>query len=211
MPERVITRRALLGSALFTPHLVHGAAAPVVVPVLRLLNKHIALSAADVRQFHATVWDEAAAAFRSCGVALRTVDRVGEIRRYPSGRPRFFGLEKTMLNVVLTDRIPLSWAQGRSLAGVTTVYEGHLVTVIALEDAYPNRLPFIAVNTVVHELLHVFRGDILVRRTGLFRGSDREAMVDWQATRLWLFEHAPEIRESAAILVQRLALQSPPR
>jgi hypothetical protein len=133
------------------------------------------------------------------------------VLNYPSGRPRFLGLEKTMLNVVLTDRIPLYWDSGRSLAGLSTVYEGHHLTVIALEHAYPNRVPIVATNTVVHELLHVFRGDIFVPRNGLFRGTEREAAVDWHATRLWLLDHGPGVKESARRYVEIVTNPRPRR
>jgi hypothetical protein len=109
-----------------------------------------------------------------------------------------------MLNVVLTDTVPLDWDNGRSLPGVTTIHEGYHVSVIALKNAYANRLPLLAVNTVVHELLHVFRGDIFVRRSGLLNGADREAAVDWQATRLWLLGDAPRIKECARTYLQHL-------
>jgi hypothetical protein len=85
-------------------------ASPVEVPLLRLLDKHAAFTSAEIQRFYGTVWDEAVRLFRSCDVALRTVDKVGEIRRYPSGRPRIVGLERKMMNAVLTDSIPLAWA-----------------------------------------------------------------------------------------------------
>jgi hypothetical protein len=109
-----------------------------------------------------------------------------------------------MLNVVVTDTVPLDWDNGRSLPGVTTIHEGYHLSVVALKNAHGNRLPFLAVNTVVHELLHVFRGDIFVRRAGLLNGADREAAVDWQATRIWLLGGAPGIKECARTYVQQL-------
>jgi hypothetical protein len=205
MPKNRITRRQLLGGTLCVPHLLYGSASVVEVPVLRLVNRNIASTAAELQQFCATVWDQAARAFRTCGVELRTVQRIGDIRQYPSGRPRFLGLERTMLNVVLTDTIPLDWDNGRSLSGVTTIYEGYHLSVVALKNAYANRLPFLAVNTVVHELLHVFRGDIFVRRGSLLNGADREAAVDWQATQIWLSGGAPGLKDCARAYVQRLA------
>ena len=110
-----------------------------------------------------------------------------------------------MLNVVLTRTVPMEWDNGRSLSGVTTIYEGHHVSVISLKNAYQNRLPFLAVNTVLHELLHAIRGDVFLPRSGLLSGADREAAVDWQATWLWLFGGAPGVKQYARLYVQRLA------
>jgi hypothetical protein len=109
-----------------------------------------------------------------------------------------------MVNVVLTGAVPLYWDNGRSLPGVTTVYEGCHVSVVSVRNAYANRLPFVAVNTVVHELLHVIRGDIFVRPSGLLIRVDRETAVDWEATRMWLLGSAPGVKEAARLYVQRL-------
>jgi hypothetical protein len=202
MPGPRLPRRRLLTAALLAPRL---PAAPVEIPVLRLLDKHTAASAADIQRFSATIWDEAARAFHSCGVVLRTTARTEEIRRYPSGRPQFLGLQRNSLNVVLTHVVPLYWDSGRSLSGVTTIYEGYHLSVIALRNAYANRLPLLAVNTVVHELLHAFLGDIFTRQSAPWHGADREAAVDWQATRLWLTGHAPHIQQQARVYALRLA------
>jgi hypothetical protein len=113
-------------------------------------------------------------------------------------------MDRNMLNVVLTDTVPLDWDNGRSLSGATTIYEGYHLSVVSLKNAYPNRLPFVACNTVLHELLHVIRGDIFVPRSGLLNGADREAAVDWQATRLWLLGGAPGLKLCAQRYVQRL-------
>jgi hypothetical protein len=199
-----MTRRQLLGGALTGYPLLYGSVSAIKVPVLRLLNRNIGCTPAEVQQFYATVWDEAIRDFRSGGVELRTVQRTGEVRQYPGGRPRFLGLERKMLNVVLTDTVPLDWDNGRALPGVTTIHEGYHLSVIALKNAYANRLPFLAVNTVVHELLHVFRGDIFVRRAGLLNGIDREAAVDWQATQLWLFGEEAGVRKRVQAYVQQL-------
>jgi hypothetical protein len=204
MTANKITRRHLLGGVLSSPAALCSFADFVEVPVLRVVDSNAALTSAEVQQFNATVWDEAVRLFRSCEVALSTVDRKGEIRQYPSGRPRFLGLERNMLNVILTDSIPLDWDNGRSLSGVTTIYEGYHLSVISLKNAYSNRVPFLAVNTVLHELLHVLRGDIFVRRSGWLKGADHEAAVDWQATRLWLLGGASGVKQYAGAYVQRL-------
>ncbi len=68
--------------------------------------------------------------------------RSGEIRRSPSDAPIFVGLQRARLNLVLTDLIPMNWDRARGLAGLTTVWQGYHVCVIALEYAHPNRIPF---------------------------------------------------------------------
>lgn len=204
MGRNRLTRRQLLGTGLWARAIACSSTDLVEIPVLRVMDKNAILTAAELQRFSATVWDEAVRLFRLCEVSLPSAQRIGEIRQYPSGRPRFIGLERQMLNVVLTDTIPLDWDNGRSLCGVTTIYEGYHVCAISLKNAYPNRLPFLAVNTVVHELLHIIQGDIFVRRSGLLNGADREAAVDWLATRLWLLGAAPGVKQSAREYVHRL-------
>lgn len=201
-------RRLWLASALAAARLAPGDEAPVCIPVLRLLDRNARCSPDEVKRFHETIWDEAVRMFGSCQVTFRVADRPGEIRRYPSGRPLFAGLERPMLNVVLTDTVPLAWDGGRSLAGVSARYEGYDVVVISLKNAHPNRFPVLAANTLVHELLHVLLGDIFLASPDAFAKGWREAAVDWQATRLWLFGGAPAIREAARKYVERLSRAS---
>jgi hypothetical protein len=209
VPANRLTRRQFLGTPLAAPVIGCCSTSLIEVPVLRLLDKNAALSSTEIQAFYDTVWDEAARLFQSCEVALRTIEKVGEIRRYPSGRPRFLGLERNMMNVVLTETVPLAWDNGRSLCGLTTIYEGYHLSVLALRNAYPNRLPILAVNTVVHEMLHVLRGDIFVRRAGFLNGADREAAVDWQATQLWLVGGLRGLKEWANRYVQALRNTEP--
>ncbi|HYO80022.1 MAG TPA: hypothetical protein VES20_01365 [Bryobacteraceae bacterium] len=183
---------------------MNGSVTRLEVPVLRLVNRRARTSEEQVREFLDDVWGEAVRSFERCGVALRTVERVGDLRSYPSGRPRFDMLERTMVNVVLTDRVPLAWARGRSVAGVATVYEGFHLCVVAMEFAHPNRFPFVVVNTVVHELLHIFLQDIFVHRTHGLRDAVQEASVDWHATRLWLFNDGAGIRDAVRAYLRRL-------
>lgn len=204
-----LSRRRWLGAALCAPPLSPSAALSVEVPILELLDIHGLPGKGELQRFRSSVWEEAVRTFRASGVHLRPVTRLGELLRYPSGRPRFLGLERRMLNVVLTATVPLDWDSGRSLSGVTTIYEGYHISVIALKNAHANRVPLLVLNTVVHELLHAFRGDIFVRRTGLLRGEDREAAVDWQATRLWLFGGSSAVQQSARDYVRRLRAHSP--
>lgn len=209
VPPRRFTRRLWFAVPLTGAPPAPAATPPVFVPVLRLLNRNARCSPADVKSFHASIWEEALRTFHSCNVILQTTERTGEIRRYPSGRPEFRGLERQMLNIVLTDVIPLDWDSGRSLGGVSVRHEGYDIIVISLRNAHPNRFPLLALNTLIHELLHVLQGDIFIGRPGAFAKGRREAAVDWQATRLWLFGGSSSIHQAAQKYVRHLLSTNP--
>ncbi len=105
--------------------------------------------------------------------------------------------------MVLTVRTPLSWDLGRAVAGTATRYEGHDVCLIALDEAHPHRIPFLAVNTCVHELLHILMGDSQTARPTGWRGSLRESRIDALATRLWLFGDGAAIHTATADWLRR--------
>lgn len=98
----------------------------------------------------------------------------------------------------------MNWDKARALAGVTTIYEGYHVCVIAIGYAHGHQFPFLSVNTCVHELLHVLLQDIFVKRPKSFQANEREIRDDWYATRLWLFHDGAAIRKSAAVYLDRL-------
>jgi hypothetical protein len=112
-----------------------------------------------------------------------------------------------MVNLVITRDIPLAWNKGRPLCGATTIYEGYHLSVVALRNASPNRVPLLALNTVTHELLHILPGDIFARRRGYLNGAEREAALEWQATPLWLAGKSSGVRHAAESYVQRLRKQ----
>ena len=106
--------------------------------------------------------------------------------------------------MVITDQIIQNWDRGRGLTGVSAQYDGYHISMIALDYAHGHQIPFLAVNTCVHELLHVLLQDIFeVHPTGL-AGYERESRIDWYATRLWLFHDAGAIRKSAEAYLARL-------
>lgn len=177
---------------------------PVEVPILLVINQHAKWNNALLRDFRTKVWDEAAWCFAQSGVKLRIEERIGEVLKYPGGRPRFVGLDPKRLNVVLTDHVPLSWDQARYSAGVSRIYEGCHVCLIAVGVAHGNRVPLLALNSVVHELLHVFLQDIYAERGELMKGYDREVRVDWHATRLWLSRNHTAIKQAASEYVKKL-------
>ena len=96
------------------------------------------------------------------------------------------------------------WDNGRALAGVTTIYEGSHVCMVALPYAHGNGTPFLSVNTCVHELLHVLLQDVFVSHPKWFETGQREFRIDWYATWLWLFHDGAAIRESAQAYLDRL-------
>jgi hypothetical protein len=197
------SRRELLALAFSAPAL-RAVEAHVDVPVLLVTNQHAKWNPAKLQEFRSKVWDEAVRCFSESGIRLQVEERMGEVLKYPGGRPRFIGLDRKKLNVVLTDHMPLSWDHARNSAGVARIYEGVHLCLISVGAAHGNRVPMFDVNTVVHELLHVLLQDIFATRGDLLKGYDREARVDWHATRLWLFRNSEQVRRSAREYVEKL-------
>ena len=158
----------------------------------------------QLRRFWWRIWPEAVRDFNRCGIQLQCTDAKGEIKLSPSDRPIFVGLQRGAVNLVLTDHIPMAWDHARSLAGVTTVYEGYHLCVVAISYAHGHQVPFISVNTCVHELLHLLLQDVFVRRPKWFDANEREFRDDAYATRLWLFHDGAAIRKSAEAYLNRL-------
>src|SRR4030095_9446589 len=107
-------------------------------------------------------------------------------------------------NLVLTDHVPMYWDRGKGLRGVTTLVDGYHVCLVALQYAHGHQIPFVAVNTCVHELLHALLQDIFVSRAKWYQAGRREFRVDWCATRLWLFHDGGAGRKSAQAYLDRL-------
>ncbi len=197
-----MTRRAFVRAA------AGGAAAgrsepPLTLPVRRMLDGRARHTRRALGRFLSGVWPEAVRDFERCGIHLSGILRNGEIKLSPGGRPLFPGIEREAINVVLTDRIPLGWDQGRGLAGVTTRYEGCDLCVIALDHAHGHQFPFLSVNTCVHELLHVLFGDVGEERPAGVKGEVRELRIDAYATRMWLFREGAAVRRAARDYVNR--------
>src|SRR4051812_39474609 len=96
------------------------------------------------------------------------------------------------------------WDNGRSLSGVTTVYQGYHLCVIALSYAHGHQIPLVSVNTCVHKLLHALLQDIFVYRPKWYQSAGRELRIDSHATGLWLFHEGAAIRRSAQAYIDRL-------
>src|SRR5207302_1939811 len=125
-------------------------------------------------------------------------------RRSPGDKPIFVGLRRGVINLVLTDHIPMHWDSGRGLAGVTTIYDSYHVCLVALRYAHGNQIPFLSVNTCVHELLHALLQDIFVSHPKWFQAEGRELRIDWFATSLCLFHDGAAVRNSAEEYLGRL-------
>ncbi len=200
-----MTRRDLLWNATFAAAAAPRTKSPVAVPVHRVMDKRAQCTPGELRRFWFGIWPEAVRVFNRGGIALKCTDAQGEIRRSPGGRPVFVGLERRAVNLVLTDYVPMHWDNARSLAGATTLHEGHCICLLALKHAHGNRIPFLAVNTCVHELLHALLQDVFVHRPTWFRSGEREFRVNWYGTRLWLFHDGAAIQKSAEVFLSRLS------
>jgi hypothetical protein len=98
----------------------------------------------------------------------------------------------------------MEWDHARALSGVTTRYQGYHLCMVALNYAHGHQIPFLSVNTCLHELLHALLGDIFESRPEGLPGAAREFRVDWYATRLWLFHDGAHIRKAAQTYAERL-------
>ena len=91
------------------------------------------------------------------------------------------------------------------MAGVTLVYDGYPLCLIAMRFAHRNQVPFLSVNTVVHELMHAFFGDIFVAKPKWYQAGGREWRNDSYATRLWLLHEGSAIRDGVREFLARVA------
>jgi hypothetical protein len=154
------------------------------------------------------VWAQTQGDLSRAGIRLDIGHSPGEVKRTASGAPVFTGLVRGKLNVVVTPSIPINWDLGRGVSGVATIYGGHHLVVIPLDRAHLHQIPFLSVNTCIHEILHVLLQDIYEKRPSGFTGEARELRVDVYATQLWLLGEGGRIREAARRYAHRLRSQS---
>jgi hypothetical protein len=198
-----MTRRLFLGT------LAAGAAqaaapAQLVVPVHRVMDSRAQCTPEQLHRFWSKIWPEAARNFARGGIRLATTDGPGEVKRSPGDQPIFVGLRPHAINLVLTGYIPMKWDNARALAGITTIHDGYHICLIALRYAHGDQVPYISVNTCVHELLHALLQDVFVRRPNWYQSGSREFRIDWYATQLWLFHNGADLRQSAQSYLRRL-------
>jgi hypothetical protein len=200
MASEGVTRRAILAAAAG----VATANAPVTIPLRRVVDAHARIPADELARFWGKNWPESFRDFQRGGIRFQVRDGPGEIRRTAADRPIFVGLDRGALNLVLTDHLPLYWDASRALAGVTTIYEGFHLSLLALRYAHGNQVPWFSVNTCTHELLHALMQDVYVTHPKWYQSAGREARIDDCATGLWLFGSGSDVRRSAREYVARL-------
>ena len=181
-----------------------GTPARLIVPLHRVVDARAVCPPELLHHFWWSIWPEACRDFGRGGIELQTSDGPGEVKRSPADKPIFTGLRRGILNLVLTDHIPMYWDRGRAIAGVTTIYDGYHLCLIAMRYAHGNQVPFLSVNTCVHELLHALLQDVFVSHPTWFQTSERESRIDWYATGLWLFHDGAAVRKSARAYLDRL-------
>ena len=198
-----MTRRRLLLAA--APAVAAFAAPPpLIVPIHRVMDSRAKLKPEQLRFFSTKLWPETVRDFGQCGIQFQVTESPGEIKRSPADRPIFTGLDRGAINLIVTDHIPMYWDRGRSLAGVTTIYDTFHLCVIALPYAHGNQAPFFSVNTCEHELLHALMQDVFVQHPKWYQTGEHEFRIDWYASRLWLFHEGAAVRQSAEAYVARL-------
>jgi hypothetical protein len=196
-----LTRREFL-SAIWIAGAPTASRAALVIPVRLVVDNRT--PPALVQRFWSRLWPQATQNFAAGGMRLDVTVINGEVKRTAGGRPIFMGLDRSMLNFVITEQLPMVWDRGRALNGATTQYEGYHICMAALKYAHTHQIPLLSVNTCVHELLHALMGDIFDDRPVGVHGATRELGVDWFATRLWLFHNGAQIRASAQAYLNRL-------
>jgi len=204
-----MTRREFMSAATAAPLLRAASRPPVIVPVHQLLDGRVKWRPEQVRYFWSSLWPEAVHDLERCGIQLQCSPRQGEVSRPPFRPPVITGLDGGAINLVVTDVIPMQWDNGLALGGVTTLYRGYHLCMIALNHAHCHQVPFVSLNTCLHELLHALLHDIFEGRPPGWRGQERELRIDWYATLLWLFHDGAAIRKAAEAYVERLRLAAP--
>src|SRR5688500_10990716 len=112
-----MTRRELLSIAA-AGAVSPASAEPLMIPVHHILDRRARITPDQIDAFRSRIWPEAAADCARCGIQFQTILTTGEVRRSPSGQPVFAGLERGVINLVITDHIPMEWDKGRALSGV---------------------------------------------------------------------------------------------
>jgi hypothetical protein len=189
-----ISRREVLG---LTAAFVRAPQQPVAIPVRIVIDTKAKWSYRQIGNFWSGMWPQAVADFARGGVRLESTTATGEVERPAFREPVLSGLDRGALNLVVTDLIPLQWDSGRALAGVTLLYRGYHVCMVALAVAHGNQVPFLSVNTCVHEILHALLLDIFELRPDGVHGQARETRIDWYATCLWLLHTGGGLQNSA--------------
>lgn len=174
------------------------------VPIFRIMDGRARIKPETLRHFNSVLWPEAIRDFKYGGIDLQVTEGPGEVRHTAGDQPIFIGLRRGVLNLVLTDTLPLYWDNARALAGITTIHEGFHLCLIALRYAHGDQVAFLSVNTCVHEIMHALLQDVFLGPPKLHQAGSHEFRVDWYATRMWLFHEGATVRHSAASYLRRI-------
>ena len=180
------------------------AAAPLVLPINRVTDGKAQWRRGQLDYFWSSIWPEAVRDLGRCGIQVQATQTPGEVDRPSQRQPIITGLQHGALNLAITDQIPMYWDHGRALNGVTMMYRGYHLCMVALNWAHRHQLPVVSVNTCLHEILHALLHDIFETKPQGFAGQSREARVDACATRMWLFGDGSAVRGPAREYVAKL-------
>src|SRR5262252_5838672 len=108
MERRDFLKLAAMTAAPFTGN------EPIAAPLHRVMDGITPCAPEHIRRFWDRTWPEAFRDFQRAGVEWQTTDAAGEVRRSPGDRPIFIGLRRGVINLVLTDHIPMHWDRGRA-------------------------------------------------------------------------------------------------
>ena len=179
-------------------------APPLTIPIHRIVDSKARFQPGSLQRFWSVIWPQTVRDFARGGIHLQTTDGPGDVTITAADRPIFNGLRGGALNLLISDHLPLYWDNARSLPGVTTLHHGYHLSLIALRYAHADRVPFLSLNTCVHEMLHAILGDIFMSRVSGSQAYRHEYRVDWYATRLWLFHDGAALRPFVREYVARL-------
>jgi len=202
-----MNRRTFLGA--LTPAIWRTADSPALkLPLYRVFDSRLH-DERHLHHFRSTVWSEAVRDFARGGIALEATDGPGEVKFTAADRPILNGLRRGTLNIMITGTVPMFWDAGRSVAGLTTIYEGYHVCVIAARYAHGDQAPYLSVNTCVHEMLHALMLDVFRKPPSWYQAGGRDFRIDWYATRMWLFHEGAAVQASARTYLERLRASAP--
>ncbi len=138
-----LTRRQLLG-AMAAGGALTGRAGDLVVPVHQIFDGSTKWNQERLSWFRSRLWPEAEGDLKKCGIRLQVTSATGDVERPAWREPVVKGLQRGVINFVITGRIPILWDRGRGLSGVSSLYRGHHMCMIALIRANMHQAPFIS-------------------------------------------------------------------
>src|SRR5438270_14036321 len=116
-----MTRRELFSMVLFA---VVRRPAPLTLPVHIVQDSAAKLGPKVLRRFWNVTWPEALRNLAFAGIRVQTTFEHADMWKPDFRPPIIGGVQKGVLNLVLTNRIPDEWDRGLAINGVTTLYRG---------------------------------------------------------------------------------------